>query len=138
MKTNKKKEEKQSVQKPAASTKKTKKTANSGQINAGSAPIVLKDPAATLEKIHGKQPNNFGTLEPSVYEDKLRNMDKWDLYNECQKIGLIPHDNKERMIRNLMKQFNQYVAGIRKDGFVPHSQPNVSQRTIELVRKGLL
>ena len=67
----------------------------------------------TLEELWGFGDDKFGTTDSDEYKKKLSLMNKADLQRACIKIGVMPHDERNRMTERLMKQFNIRAAALR-------------------------
>lgn len=102
----KRKVEKQAPENLIPTSTSEKKTSGDSKQNSKG----FDNPDKIREKMWGKEPNTYGTLEESVYRERLQGMTKWDLMQECSKRGLVPHDDNGRMIKRLMSQFKEFVA----------------------------
>lgn len=83
---------------------------------------------STLEQILGDTgTTKYGTMDAAVYEKQITNMPKTDLQAHATKVGLVPIDDRERMIKRLMHEFNLHVASYRHPGAknkAPTGEPN--------------
>ena len=70
--------------------------------------------ATTLDQILGDTGlSKYGTMNVSEYKKKLDTMPKSDLQAHATKVGLVPIDDRERMIKRLVHEFTLYVAQYR-------------------------
>lgn len=89
----------------------------------------------TTRRFWGLKKVNYTTLESGEYEKSLRKMATIDLYGECQRIGIVPGPNNERNIANLMKKFNTHVAGVKTAHLIREIPREVSEKTMEILRR---
>lgn len=76
----------------------------------------------TLDQVWGKDiSEKYGTLDESVYRDRLNEMGRTELWQHCTKIGLPPHDNLTGLKQKLMVAFRQHLS--------EHSAGQVKQQT---------
>lgn len=67
-----------------------------------------------LEEVLGiKSVNPFGTNDPNVLEEKLRDSNLSDLQNLAMKIGIFPEGSKDRLKDKLRKEFKRVTRGAR-------------------------
>jgi len=65
----------------------------------------------TLDQVWGKDiSERYGTLDESVYRDRLNEMGRTELWQHCTKIGLPPHDNIGGLKQKLLATFRQYLS----------------------------
>lgn len=68
----------------------------------------------TLEQILGVQGyTKYGTMDEKEYADKINLMPKSDLQMHATKIGIVPIDSRDRLIKTLVNQFRLHVASFR-------------------------
>lgn len=68
----------------------------------------------SLEQILGVNgQSKFGTLDEEEYANKINNMPKSDLQAHATKIGIVPVDSRERLVKALLNQFRLHVASFR-------------------------
>ncbi len=82
-------------------------------INGQSADI--KPVKTTLEQVWGGDgTSRYGTLDESEYTNKIKTLNKVDLYREAIKNGLMPSENRSQLEKKLIKAFvehkRKYVA----------------------------
>ena len=67
-----------------------------------------------LEETLGiKQVNPFGTNDPNIFEDKLKDSNLSDLQNLAMKIGLFPDGSLPRLKEKLRSEFKRITKGSR-------------------------
>ena len=65
----------------------------------------------TLEQVWGNDGyEKYKTLDESEYLDYLKNLNKSDLQTHASKIGLLPVESKELLIKKLIKEFKIYAS----------------------------
>lgn len=72
------------------------------------------DRVKELEEVLGiKTVNPFGTNDPKIFENKLRDSNLSDLQNLAMKIGVFPEGSKDRLKDKLRKEFKRVTKGSR-------------------------
>tara|TARA_A100001515_G_C4562996_1_gene207208 strand:- start:594 stop:986 length:393 start_codon:yes stop_codon:yes gene_type:complete len=72
------------------------------------------DRVKELEEVLGiKTVNPFGTNDPKIFENKLRDSNLSDLQNLAMKIGVFPEGSKDRLKDKLRKEFKRITKGSR-------------------------
>lgn len=67
-----------------------------------------------LEEVLGiKSVNPFGTNDPNIFEQKLRDSNLSDLQNLAMKIGIFPEGSKDRLKEKLRREFKRVTKGSR-------------------------
>jgi hypothetical protein len=67
-----------------------------------------------LEEVLGiKTINPFGTNEPALFEENLKEATVSDLQNLCTKVGVFPDGSRDRMRDKLRKEFQRITRGSR-------------------------
>jgi hypothetical protein len=65
----------------------------------------------TLNQIWGDDGRSkYGTLDPVEYDSYLKGLVKSDLQAHAIKIGLIPIDNRETLVKRLKQEFVKHVS----------------------------
>ena len=65
----------------------------------------------TLDQIWGDSgQSKYGTLVLAEYQKYLKELIKSDLQAHAIKVGLIPIDNRETLVKRLEKEFNKHVS----------------------------
>jgi hypothetical protein len=78
----------------------TKETANGVSVDR----LANYTTKVTMDQVWGKNFSKFKPDEPEDYEVRLKKETRFDLQQECIKIGLIPHDSRDIMIQRLVKE----------------------------------
>ncbi len=73
----------------------------------------------TLDEIWGRKFSKFKANTSDEYSARLRKLSKLDLQQECIKIGLMPHDNRETMIERLTKECRKHLAAAKTSNLQP-------------------
>lgn len=73
---------------------------------------VKRDKVGSLDELFGYHKSQYKTHNESEYAETLAAMNKADLQQECVKVGLMPHDNREIMKERLLKAFRRTTASI--------------------------
>lgn len=69
----------------------------------------------TLDQILGNNGlSRYGTMDAQEYKKRLDVMPKTDLQTHATKVGLVPIDDRERMIKRLVHEFSLHVAQYRQ------------------------
>ena len=72
------------------------------------------DRVKELEEVLGiKTVNPFGTNDPKIFENKLKDSNLSDLQNLAMKIGVFPEGSKDRLKDKLRKEFKRITRGSR-------------------------
>jgi len=81
---------------------KTKKQVTNGVDAEAQASTYTK--LTTLDQVWGKNFSKFKPSEPSEYAEAISKLTRFDLQQECIKIGLVPHDDRNIMIHRLNRE----------------------------------
>jgi len=90
----------------------------------------------TLDQIWGDDgKRKYGTLDPVEYDSYLKGLVKTDLQAHAVKIGLIPIDNRETLVKRLKQEFLKYSAQylVRPDS---KSNKPVSKNAQDILSEG--
>lgn len=70
----------------------------------------------TLMQIIGSDTGlwKYGTMEASVYEKQIKEMNLSDLQNHALKIGMVPSMSRDRIEKQLLVKFAQWVGQYKK------------------------
>lgn len=79
--------------------------------------------------------NKFGTLIEANYISYLRELNKSDLQTHAAKIGIVPVDNREMLVKKLLKEFKLHVASFRKPRNIPEPK-RVSKEALKILAEG--
>lgn len=64
----------------------------------------------TLDQLFGNTGiGEYGTLDVQEYESQLKEMATHDLHEHSVKKGVLPVDNRERLIKTLLAEFQKHV-----------------------------
>jgi hypothetical protein len=70
---------------------------------------------STLEQIlGGSGTGKYGTLDEGEYQQQLNNMQKVDLQAHATQIGIIPIDDRERLVKRLLSEFRMHVGAYKR------------------------
>jgi hypothetical protein len=65
----------------------------------------------TLDQIWGDDgKRKYGTLDINEYDKYLKDLNKSDLQQHAIKIGLVPIDDRETLVKRLKTEFKKYVS----------------------------
>jgi hypothetical protein len=65
----------------------------------------------TLDQIWGDDgKRKYGTLDPEKYSQYLADLNKSDLQAHAIKIGLVPIDNRETLVKRLKTEFKKHIS----------------------------
>lgn len=65
----------------------------------------------TLDQIWGDDgKRKYGTLDPEKYSQYLADLNKSDLQAHAIKIGLVPIDNRETLMKRLKTEFKKHIS----------------------------
>ena len=90
----------------------------------------------TLDQIWGDDgKSKYGTLDPVEYDSYLKGLVKTDLQAHAVKIGLIPVDDRQTLVKRLKQEFLKYSAQyfVRPDS---KSNKPVSKTTKDILSEG--
>ncbi len=69
----------------------------------------------TLDQIWGDDGlGRYGTMEETEYKGQLDEMTKTDIRAHAMKLGLVPVDNRDLLVKTLLKEFNKHVSQFKK------------------------
>ena len=89
----------------------------------------------TLEQIFGyNEMARYNTMNASEYEARLLEMNRTDLESEARRVGAIIVEDTTRLRNNLAKEFNGYVASLRK----PKSTTNKMTKPLSKAAQAIL
>lgn len=73
----------------------------------------------SLDEIWGRKFSQFKAASDEEYIGRLRNLTKLDLQQECIKLGLMPHDNRDTMVERLSREARRHFAAARTSNLQP-------------------
>lgn len=84
----------------------------------------VKPVKTTLEQVWGSDGSSkFGTLDQSEYENKIKKLNKIDLFREATKHGIMPTDNRLQLEKKLIKAFVNHRRDFApRDNYAPGKQ----------------
>jgi hypothetical protein len=85
--------------------------------------VTAKKTYRTLDQIFGDTGlSKYQTLDSGEYESQLKEMNLSDLQNHASKLGIFPNDNRDRLTKNLLREFSLYASQyINKDNKATNS-----------------
>lgn len=93
---------------------KTKSLEDLSNFSSGKLDEDTLDRVKELEEVLGiKSVNPFGTNDPKIFENKLKDANLSDLQNLAMKIGVFPEGSKDRLKDKLRKEFKRITRGSR-------------------------
>jgi hypothetical protein len=91
----------------------------------------------TLDQVWGDTGmNRYGTLDEKEYADKLADMNKADLQRECTRIGRVPVDDRERIIKILLAEFKQHISAYRAPHISIPPEKVPSKEVLKILSEG--
>tara|TARA_Y100000004_G_scaffold189661_1_gene245642 strand:- start:398 stop:787 length:390 start_codon:yes stop_codon:yes gene_type:complete len=100
-----------------ASAKTTKTTAKASKLEQMSQTHGKEEnfQPTTLDQIWGDTGNTkYGTMDSSVYANKIKEMNRTDLFRHATTVGIVPIDDRATLEKRLVKEFNKHVSAYRK------------------------
>lgn len=86
----------------------------------------------TLDQIFGETGlSKYGTMDENVYTARLAEMNKSDLHAHAARFGIMPIDNRDRLVKTLLKEFKLYVHSFQKPQ--PIAQPKKISKEVEKI-----
>ena len=90
----------------------------------------------TLDQIWGDDgKRKYGTLDPVEYDSYLKGLVKTDLQAHAIKIGLIPVDDRQTLVKRLKQEFLKYTAQYIPRPDVKDNKP-VSKTVQDILSEG--
>jgi hypothetical protein len=102
---------------------------------------IEKPQFTTLDQIWGDTGvARYNTLEASQYESQLKEMQKTDLHAHAVEVGVIPVDDRDILVKRLMKEFNRHVSGYNKPTALSKqseiNKKSVDQKILNILSEG--
>jgi hypothetical protein len=92
---------------------------------------------STLDQVWGENVNTkYGTIDEAQYLNKLHNMNTTDLQSHAHMHGLIPIQDRVRLVKVLMSEFRKYVSGFRKPAAPINPPPSISDESARTLAEG--
>ena len=105
------------AKKAKASTKKPRAKLSELQYSSGKIDDETLSKIEELEEVLGVQEvNHFGTNDPNIFENQLKEMTLADLQNLCGKVRLFASGNTRELKEKLRKEFRRVCRGQRTIG----------------------
>lgn len=90
----------------------------------------------TLDQIWGDTgTSKYGTLNHEEYEKYLRDLNKSDLQSHATKIGLVPIDDREKLVQRLSAEFRKYASVYNKPKS-KESKNELSKKVKDILAEG--
>jgi len=90
----------------------------------------------TLDQIWGDDgKRKYGTLDLEEYEKNIREYNKTDLQAHAIRVGLVPIDDKETLIKRLKTEFNKYVSQFKARPNLDNAT-NISKKSKDILSEG--
>lgn len=87
--------------------------------------------AITLNQVWGDDgTSKYGTLDPKEYDNYLNNLNKSDLQAHAIKVGLVPVDDRQSLVKRLKAEFNKFTAQFKVRPNIKNKQVSKSSRDI--------
>ena len=130
----KKTSSKKSAKKPTKKAKASKKKAKDMmQTHAKEE----KPKATTLDQIWGDTGNTkYGTVDEATYHNKVSGMNTTDLQAHAHTHGMVPIQDRVRLIKLLMSEFRKYVSGFQRPPETNTPIQNVSEESAKTLAEG--
>lgn len=91
----------------------------------------------TLDQIWGDDGYyKYGTMDENEYENKLKEMNKTDLWNHASKVGLMPIDNTSLLRKTLFAEFKKHINSYRKVSEKQMTPQDVSSEALKILSEG--
>lgn len=91
----------------------------------------------TLDQIWGDTGlSKYGTLDETEYTNQLSEMNKSDLFAHAATLGIMPIDNRERLVKSLLRNFKSYVASFQMPKALPGAPKAVSKEVSKILSEG--
>ena len=90
----------------------------------------------TLNQIFGDDGGwKYKTLDTDEYKNYLNALNKSDLQSHAVEIGIIPIDNKDQLMKRLVREFNRHTAAYKKP-MKKSVNLEVSQDVLDILAEG--
>ena len=125
---------KTSSKKPAKKAKATQKKAKDMLQAHGKEE---KPKATTLDQIWGDTGNTkYGTVDEATYHNKISGMNTTDLQAHAHTHGMVPIQDRVRLIKLLMSEFRKYVSGFQRPPETNAPIQSVSEESSKTLAEG--
>ena len=91
----------------------------------------------TMDQVWGDTGNSkYGTLEESVYLNKIRNMNRSDLHSHAVTVGILPIDNRDILTTRLTREFKKHILSFQKPHEEKRKHPTLSEKSRSILAEG--
>ena len=91
----------------------------------------------TLDQVWGESANTkYGITDEAQYLNKLHNMNTTDLQSHAHMHGLIPIQDRVRLVKVLMSEFRKYVSGFQRPAKDVNAPPDISDESVRTLSEG--
>lgn len=80
--------------------------------------------------------SKYNTFSAEEYRAKLAEMNKADLRAHAAKMGIIPVDNRELIIKSLIRKFNQHVSAYQRPIIPQNKNKVLSKEALDILAEG--
>lgn len=111
-----------------------KKKLNLNDIHQAHGKDENRDSVQSLDQLWGDNGlSKYKTLDVAEYTEELAGMNKTDLQNHASKLGLVPIDSRELLVKRLIAEFKKHVTKyekVRKPEVKDHSKEAVVRKLL--------
>jgi hypothetical protein len=86
----------------------------SGMIHQAHGHIETFKPTTLAQILGSTGMNKYGTMDENEYTSSLASMNKADLQTHATKVGLVPIDDRDRLVKRLVHEFRLHVASFNQ------------------------
>ena len=92
---------------------------------------------STLDQIIGETGlAKYSTLDRDEYLNYLNNFNKTDLHRHSISLGQIPIDNRERLTKKLLSEFDLWVSSYKKPKASNKESPKITDEVLRILATG--
>jgi len=92
---------------------------------------------STLDQVWGdKGMTKYGTLKLDEYIKEIQSMNLSDLQLHARKVGVQPSDNRDLIVRKLVKEFNAYVGLYKMPAKQTNNGKSISTSALKILGEG--
>ena len=73
----------------------------------------------SLDELLGVKSGKYNTQDPIVYEQQIQDMNTSDLQTHAVKVGVMPNENRQVMLKRLLKEFRMTNAAYSNHDLAP-------------------
>lgn len=90
----------------------------------------------TLEQIIGyNQLSRYNTIEASVYEENIKEMNRTDLESEARRVGTVILEDTQRLRNSLLKDFEAFISSLNKPKHITKAV-KISKEVEKILQEG--